>query len=58
MSGTPPPIPILRVSGTHREVGRQIGEACAEDIRAALDFDAEIPEGRTRAERNATYTSR
>ncbi|MDP9242585.1 MAG: C45 family autoproteolytic acyltransferase/hydrolase [Actinomycetota bacterium] len=50
MSEFPPPIPILRVSGTHREVGRQVGEACAEDIRAALDFDADIPEGRTRDE--------
>ncbi|MFL5736319.1 MAG: C45 family autoproteolytic acyltransferase/hydrolase [Actinomycetota bacterium] len=48
MSEFPPPIPFLRVSGTHREVGRQVGEACAEDIRESLDFDAEIPEGRTR----------
>jgi isopenicillin-N N-acyltransferase-like protein len=47
VSELPPPIPILRVSGTHREVGRQVGEACAEDIRAAIDFDADIPEGRT-----------
>jgi isopenicillin-N N-acyltransferase like protein len=44
----PHPIPFLRVSGTHREVGRQVGEACAEDIRASLEFDAELPEGRTR----------
>ena len=44
----PHPIPLLRVSGTHREVGRQIGEACAEDLRTwASDFD-EIPSGRTR----------
>jgi isopenicillin-N N-acyltransferase like protein len=48
MSAAPPPIPFLRVSGTHREVGRQVGEACAADIRASLDFDADLPEGRTR----------
>jgi isopenicillin-N N-acyltransferase-like protein len=46
-------MPILRVSGTHREVGRQVGEACAADIRAAMDFDADIPEGRTREEQLA-----
>src|SRR5207253_7260938 len=48
MNRVPHPIPFFRLSGTHREVGRQVGEACAEDIRASLDFDAELPEGRTR----------
>jgi hypothetical protein len=38
-------------------VGRQVGEACAEDIRAALDFDADIPEGRTREEQLALARS-
>ncbi|MDP9297000.1 MAG: C45 family autoproteolytic acyltransferase/hydrolase [Actinomycetota bacterium] len=57
MSELPPRIPILRVSGTHREVGRQVGEACATDIRAALDFDADIPEGRTREEQLALARS-
>lgn len=48
---TPDPIPVLRVSGTHREVGRQIGEARAETIRAAAAFEhEEIPLGRTREE--------
>jgi isopenicillin-N N-acyltransferase-like protein len=50
MDRVPPPIPILRVSGTHREVGRQVGEACREDIRAAIEFDDELPEGRTRGQ--------
>ena len=44
----PAPIPFLRVSGTHREVGRQVGEACAEGIRESLDFDSDLPDGRTR----------
>lgn len=41
-------LPLLRVAGTHREVGRQLGEATAATIRAAVDFDAELPGGRTR----------
>jgi isopenicillin-N N-acyltransferase like protein len=57
VSELPAKIPILRVSGTHREVGRQVGEACAEDIRAALDFDADIPKGRTREEQLALARS-
>lgn len=44
----PPPIEILRVSGSHREVGRGIGEARAEWIRAEVEFDDRIPPGRTR----------
>ncbi len=41
-------LPLLRVAGTHYEVGRQLGEATAGTIRAAVDFDAELPAGRTR----------
>ena len=57
MSQLPPQIPVLRVSGTHREVGRQVGEACAADIRASIDFDAELPEGRTREQQLALARS-
>jgi isopenicillin-N N-acyltransferase-like protein len=48
---TPHTIPVLTVTGTHREVGAQIGEACAGTIAEAVAFpDADIPEGRSRAE--------
>jgi len=30
---TPPPIPVIRVEGTHREAGRQVGEATAQAVR-------------------------
>ena len=30
---TPPPIPLIRASGSHREVGRQIGAATADEMR-------------------------
>ncbi len=46
-------MPLLRVRGSHREVGRQIGAACAEAIRAATVFDDHIPCGRTRQEQLA-----
>jgi hypothetical protein len=46
-------IPRLRVSGTHREVGRAIGAARAPTLREAVDFDAQLPAGRTRAEQVA-----
>lgn len=42
-------IPILRVAGSHREVGRQVGAATAEVLRRAVDFDALLPAGRSRA---------
>jgi isopenicillin-N N-acyltransferase-like protein len=32
---TPLPIPLIRAEGSHRQVGRQIGEATAETIRGA-----------------------
>ena len=34
-------IPVLRVAGSHREVGQQVGEACADVLREAVTFDAE-----------------
>jgi hypothetical protein len=46
-------IPRLRVVGSHREVGRQVGAATAEVLRAAVDFDAALPAGRTRADQLA-----
>ncbi|GBC86329.1 hypothetical protein HRbin12_00316 [bacterium HR12] len=49
---TPPEIPLLRVGGSHREAGRQVGAACAETIRSAFD-EAKIPCGRTREEQLA-----
>ena len=33
----PDPIPLVRVSGTHREMGRQIGEARRENVRRSVD---------------------
>jgi isopenicillin-N N-acyltransferase-like protein len=39
---------LLQVHGSHAEVGRQIGEACADAIRRATTFTAEqLPEGRS-----------
>lgn len=32
----PDPPPLVRVSGTHREMGNQIGEACAEQVRHSI----------------------
>jgi hypothetical protein len=46
-------IPRLVVSGSHREVGRQVGEATAPVLRRAVDFGAELPAGRTRDEQLA-----
>jgi hypothetical protein len=43
-------IPRLRVSGSHREVGRAIGVATAPTLREAVAFDAALPVGRSRAE--------
>ncbi len=48
-----PLIPTVRVAGTHREVGRQVGEATADVIRRTVAFDAELPVGRTREEQLA-----
>lgn len=45
---TPRPIEIVRVAGSHREVGRQMGEAGGEAIRRDVDtsFD-DLPAGRS-----------
>ena len=45
--------PKLRVEGSHREVGRQIGAATASTLRAAVAFDAALPAGRSRDEQLA-----
>ena len=50
---TTPAIHMVHVAGTHREVGGQIGAACADVLREAVEFDAEIPPGRTRADQLA-----
>jgi isopenicillin-N N-acyltransferase like protein len=48
---TPHPVELYRVSGTHREVGIQMGELGAEQIRRGIEtFDERLPEGRTRDE--------
>jgi isopenicillin-N N-acyltransferase-like protein len=51
---TPPTIPVLRVAGSHREVGRQIGDAFSHQIRAGVggSFD-DLPGSRTREEQLA-----
>lgn len=48
---TPPPIPLVRVEGSHAEVGRQIGAATTSAVRrmvAGVSFDEELV-GRYRA---------
>jgi isopenicillin-N N-acyltransferase like protein len=44
---------LVHVSGTHREVGAQIGAACGDVLRDAVAFDVDIPAGRTRGEQLA-----
>lgn len=43
-----PAIPRLTVAGTHREVGRAVGEATAATLREAVAFDVRLPQGRSR----------
>lgn len=31
------PVPLVRVSGSHRQIGRQIGEACIEQVRHSIE---------------------
>lgn len=52
-------LPVLRVAGSHREVGLQIGEACADAIREAVDFgpDAQPRDGRSMDEQLALAAS-
>src|SRR3990172_6446458 len=47
MSGEPGGIPFLVVAGSHRDVGRQLGEATTDVIREAVAFDASLPAGRS-----------
>lgn len=45
----PPPLPVLKVAGSHREVGHQIGEAFREHVLRAAAFEGEeLPQGRSR----------
>jgi hypothetical protein len=37
---TPPP--IIHVSGSHREIGRQIGEACREQVKHSIESAREV----------------
>jgi isopenicillin-N N-acyltransferase like protein len=59
MSRAPDPpavgrIPFIRVSGTHREVGRGVGVATGPAIHAAIRaIDADLPPGRSREEQLA-----
>lgn len=47
-------LPVLRVEGSHRDVGHQIGEACASGVIARVDFtDAHPRDGRTMDEQLA-----
>ncbi|MEI8333006.1 MAG: C45 family peptidase [Chloroflexota bacterium] len=42
-------VPLIRVAGSHREVGRAVGAATAPAIRAAVRaIDADVPPGRSR----------
>ena len=44
----PQPLSVVRVRGSHREVGRQIGEACAAEIQESVRFPpSALPAGRT-----------
>lgn len=47
---SPGGIPLLVVSGSHREVGRQVGLATAGVLAKAIAFDAALPAGRSRAD--------
>ncbi|HSL11439.1 MAG TPA: C45 family peptidase [Actinomycetota bacterium] len=50
----PPTLPVIRVEGTHREVGLQMGEAARDDIRAEVEgaWD-ELPAGRSKTDQLA-----
>jgi isopenicillin-N N-acyltransferase-like protein len=50
--GEPLTMPVLRVAGSHREVGLQIGASCSEAVRHATDFGPDdVPrDGRTMAQ--------
>ena len=43
------PLPVISVVGTHREVGRQMGEATRDMIRTDVELVwADVPAGRSR----------
>jgi len=44
---TPMPIPLVRVRGDHRAVGRQIGEACEAEIESACRLESALVGGQT-----------
>ena len=46
-------IPVLRVAGDHRAVGRAVGATTAPVLREAVAFDAALPAGRSRDEQLA-----
>ena len=51
---TPPTIELVRVRGTHREVGHQLGEAGRQQIRRTVDTSwNELPSGRSKADQLA-----
>src|SRR6266566_44048 len=51
---TPPTIELVRVAGTHREVGLQLGEAGREQIRRTVETSwEELPSGRSKADQLA-----
>ena len=48
------PLPVITVAGTHREVGRQMGEATRDMIRTDIELAwADVPSGRSREEQLA-----
>jgi hypothetical protein len=48
---TPPAIELVRVRGTHREVGHQLGEAGRQQIRRTVETSwNELPSGRSKAD--------
>jgi hypothetical protein len=49
-------IPRIRVSGSHRDVGRAVGSATAPTLRQVVAFDPVLPAGRSRAEQLALAT--
>jgi isopenicillin-N N-acyltransferase-like protein len=50
---TPHTIPLIRVEGSYRDVGAQIGDACGDVLQRAVAFDDELPGGRSRSEQLA-----
>ena len=48
---------MIRVGGSHREVGLQIGEACRDYIRGSLSDTSPLPAGRTPTEQLALAAS-